>query len=666
MKNNKLGGLLEPSLGLYLACMILFALASALFSVPLAVLEGVIVVILHLYLRRSRSMRKREMLRYIESVTTNMDAASRDTMLNSPLPMVIFYPDTDEVVWSNERFLQLTDGREHLFDTKLSTLVPGFDHRWLLEGKSLCPGEVKLDDRRFLVYGSLVHSEERRGPSPMLATTYWVEITPYVRVKEAFFASRPVLAILLVDNYEDAMKNTDEAARTALRSEINQRLAAWVQPTGGLFLRYDRDRYLFLFEERCLKHFQETKFDVLDAVHDIPAPGAVPPTLSIGIGKDAPGFRELFEYASLSIEMALSRGGDQAVVKNKDTFEFYGGRSKEMEKRTKVKSRVMANALGELIADSSHVFVMGHRFPDLDCIGACAGVCAIARKRGRWARIIQETGNNPAAEMTEKLARVPEYKDVFLTAQEAIVLADPRTLLVVVDTNRPEQVISRDLLECCSRVAVIDHHRRAASYISNAALNFHEPYASSACELVTELLQYILEPADLLKIEAEAILAGIVLDTKNFTMRTGTRTFEAAAFLRRSGADTGDVKKLFQSDLEGVVSRYDIIRHAKMCHGSIAVAAVDHTVGRVTAAQAADELLNIIGIDGSFGLVPDADGARTISSARSSGDVNVQVVLEKLGGGGNAAASGAQVPSPDVQAVLQQLLRAIDQYFEEE
>ena len=468
------------------------------------------------------------------------------------------------------------------------------------------------------------------------------------------------------DNYEDAMKNTDEAARAALRSEIDKRLSAWVHPTGGLFIRYDRDRYLFLFEERYLKGFQEAKFDILDAIHDIPAAGAVPATLSIGVGKDAPGFQELFEYASLSIEMALSRGGDQAVVKNKFNFEFYGGRNKEMEKRTKVKSRVMANALAELIADSSYVFVMGHKFPDLDCIGACAGVCAIARKKGVPVRIIKEGGNNPAADMAEKLAQVPEYKEAFLSPQDAMVLADPRTLLVVVDTNRPEQVLSQDLLECCTRVAVIDHHRRAASYISNAALNFHEPYASSASELVTELLQYILEPTDLLKIEAEAVLAGIVLDTKNFTMRTGTRTFEAAAFLRRSGADTGDVKKLFQNDLAGVISRYDIIRNARMYHGDIAVTAVDHAVGRVTAAQAADELLNISGIDASFVLFPDADGERTIISARSMGNTNVQVVLEKLGGGGNAATAGAQVPDPDVNAVLQRLLRSIDQYFEED
>lgn len=664
MRNNRFFRLLEPSLGLYLLCLLLFAAASALFSVPLAILEGVVVVILYLYLCRSSSIRRKEMLRYIDSVTTNMDAASRDTMLNAPLPMVIFHPDTDEVIWSNDRFLQLTDEREHLFDTKLSSLVPGFDSRWLLEGKSECPGEVTLGDRRFLVFGSLVRSEQKRSRSTRLATTYWVEITDYSEVKAEFTASRPVVAVLLLDNYEDAVKNVDESARTTLLSEINKRLAAWVAPTGGLFLRYDRDRYLFVFEERYLKEFQESRFDVLDAIHDVPAPTNVPATLSIGVGRDAPGFKELLSYATLSIEMALSRGGDQAVVKNNFSFEFYGGRSKEIEKRTKVKSRVMANALGELLSDSSRVFIMGHKFPDLDCIGACAGVYAIARKRGVPARIIREPGNNPAAEMTEKLLQVSEYEDGFLSAQEAVIQADPRTLLVVVDTNRPEQVMSEDLLECCTRVAVIDHHRRAASYISNAALNFHEPYASSASELVAELLQYLLEPADLLKIEAEALLAGIVLDTKNFTMRTGTRTFEAAAFLRRSGADTSDVRKLFQNDLEGTIARYDIIQTARMYHHDIAVAAVDHTVGRVTAAQAADELLNISGIDASFVLFPDKD--RVIISARSMGDTNVQVVLERLGGGGNAATAGAQVANPSVEEVLQQLLRAIDQYFEED
>lgn len=663
-RKNKLSRILEPSLGLYLFCLVCFAAASAFFSLPLAVIEAILVVILWLYLRRSNDVRKREMLRYIESVTTNMDVASRDTMLNSPLPMVIFQPDTDEVIWSNDRFLQLTDEQDHLFDTKLSTAVPGFDARWLMEGKTECPHDIRIGDRRFRVFGNLVRTAEQRIKAGHLATSYWIDITDYANIQDEFFASQPVVATLYLDNFEDAAKNADEGARSGMLSGINKRLSQWVEPTGGLFSRYDRDRYLFIFEERYLPKFQEEKFSILDAVHEIQGPTGVQATMSIGVGKDAPSFHELFQYANLSMEMALSRGGDQAVIKNRFNFEFYGGRTKEMEKRTKVKSRVMANALGELIADSSHVFVMGHKFPDLDCMGATVGVCAIARKRGVKAHIIKESGENPATAMANKLLQLPEYKDSFLGTQDAMVLAGPRSLLVVVDTNRPEQVISQALLECCTRVAVIDHHRRASSYISNAALNFHEPYASSASELVTELLQYIMEPSDLLRMEAEAILAGIVLDTKNFTMRTGSRTFEAAAFLRRSGADTADVKKLFQNDLEGTVSRYDIIRNAQMYHADIAIAAVDHTVGRVTAAQAADELLNISGIDTSFVLFPD--GERVIISARSMGNTNVQVVLEKLGGGGNAATAGAQVPEQSVGEVLQELLRAIDQYFEDE
>lgn len=663
-RKNKLSRLLEPSLGLYLFCLVCFAAASAFFSPPLAVVEGLLVVILWLYLRRSRDIRKREMLRYIESVTTNMDVATRDTMLNSPLPMVIFHPDTDEVVWSNDRFLQLTDEGDHLFDTKLAAAVPSFDARWLMEGKTECPTDVHIGVRRFRVFGSLVRTDEKRGRTGQLATTYWVDVTDYANVRDEFLASQPVVAVLYLDNFEECAKNADETGRSHMYSEINRRLAHWVEPTGGLFSRYDRDRYLFLFEERFLPAFRETKFAILDTVREVVGPTGVQATLSIGVGVDAPNLRELFQYANLSIEMALSRGGDQTVIKNNVNFEFYGGRTKEMEKRTKVKSRVMANVLGELIADSSRVFIMGHKFPDLDCVGATVGVCAIARKRGVQYHILKEAGENPASVMTDKLLLVPEYKDSFVGIQDALALADTRSLLVVVDTNRPGQVLSEDLLECCTRVAVIDHHRRAASYIEGAVMNFHEPYASSASELVTELLQYIMEPADLLRIEAEAILSGIVLDTKNFTMRTGSRTFEAAAFLRRSGADTGDVKKLFQNDLNGTISRYDIIRNATMYHTDIAVAAVDHTVGRVTAAQAADELLNISGINTSFVLFPD--GERVILSARSMGDTNVQVVLEKLGGGGNAATAGAQVTGKSVSEVLQALLQAIDQYFEGE
>lgn len=658
--NRKISKLLQPSVQLYFVILILFALASALFSIPLAVLEAVVVLILGLYTRTSGHKRRREITKYIENITGNVDVATKDTMVNSPLPMVIFRPESDDIIWTNDRFLRLTGDREHLFDAKLSSVVPGFDTRWLLEGKNECPDHVSFCGRRFVVYGHLVRTGDKGGG--FLATTYWVDVTELCETRDKYLASRPVMAVLLLDNYEDLMKNLTENERSAIYSEINARLDAWVADTHGMLRRVERDRYYYIFEEQYLARFIEKKFDILDTIRQVSNPSGIAATFSIGVGKDGGSFQELMQFANLSIEMALSRGGDQAVVRNQFTFEFYGGRSKETEKRTKVKSRVMANALSALVADSSQVFIMGHKSPDNDCMGAAAGVCAIARKKGVPAHIIREAGSPPAKVLMDKLAHLEEYQDCFLSAQEALLLADNRSLVVVVDTNRPEQVQSLDLVQSCNRVAVIDHHRRAATYIEGAALNYHEPYTSSASELVTELLQYIADPTDLTRAEAEALLAGIVLDTKNFTMRTGGRTFEAAAFLRRAGADTAEVKKLFQNDLEGTIAKYAIIQNAKLYREKIAIAVVDHTVGRIVAAQAADELLNIIGIDTSFVLYPD--GERVIISARSMGDTNVQVILEKLGGGGNAAAAGGQISGKSLSQVATELTQAIDQYLE--
>ena len=658
--NRKISKLLQPSVQLYFVILILFALASALFSIPLAVLEAVVVLILGLYTRTSGHKRRREITKYIENITGNVDVATKDTMVNSPLPMVIFRPESDDIIWTNDRSLRLTGDREHLFDAKLSSVVPGFDTRWLLEGKNECPDHVSFCGRRFVVYGHLVRTGDKGGG--FLATTYWVDVTELCETRDKYLASRPVMAVLLLDNYEDLMKNLTENERSAIYSEINARLDAWVADTHGMLRRVERDRYYYIFEEQYLARFIEKKFDILDTIRQVSNPSGIAATFSIGVGKDGGSFQELMQFANLSIEMALSRGGDQAVVRNQFTFEFYGGRSKETEKRTKVKSRVMANALSALVADSSQVFIMGHKSPDNDCMGAAAGVCAIARKKGVPAHIIREAGSPPAKVLMDKLAHLEEYQDCFLSAQEALLLADNRSLVVVVDTNRPEQVQSLDLVQSCNRVAVIDHHRRAATYIEGAALNYHEPYASSASELVTELLQYIADPTDLTRAEAEALLAGIVLDTKNFTMRTGGRTFEAAAFLRRAGADTAEVKKLFQNDLEGTIAKYAIIQNAKLYREKIAIAVVDHTVGRIVAAQAADELLNIIGIDTSFVLYPD--GERVIISARSMGDTNVQVILEKLGGGGNAAAAGGQISGKSLSQVATELTQAIDQYLE--
>lgn len=663
MSNKKLSRLLEPNLKFYFAVMLLFAVAAIPVNWQLALAEGTLTVLLYFYFRRSNQKRRQGVLQYIDSVTGSVDTASKSTLINSPLPTLVFRPDTGEIIWSNESFLQLAGVREHLFEMRLSEAVPDFQVQWLLSGKQESPERVELNNHRFRVYGSLVRSRNRTGVQSLVATTYWVETTEADHLREVYEASRPVAAILMLDNYEDLMKACEDTQRSAVLAQIDEKLQTWANAGQGILLKTDRNHYLFLFEEQYFQHFVDEKFSILDTVRAIRVAENIHPTLSIGIGKDSPSIPELYKNAKLSLEMALSRGGDQAVVRNQVDFAFYGGRTKATEKRTKVKSRVMANAFRELIADAGEVYIMGHSFADMDAVGAAAGICCAARKRGKQARIVIDREHTAAETLIARLDALPEYSGVFLTPAEAFLQMRADTLLVVVDTNRPDMVENPQLLESCNRVAVIDHHRRAATYIENAAFNFHEPYASSASELVTELLQYLVEPTDLLREEAGALLAGIVLDTKHFTQRTGGRTFEAAAFLRRSGADTAEVQRLFQGDLKDMVTKYDIIRRAEMYRSNIAVSVVEEPgVDRVAAAQAADDLLTLKGVQASF-VVYAAEGA-VLMSARSLGEINVQVILEALGGGGNSTTAGARIEDTDPESVRQQLIGVLDAYFE--
>lgn len=663
MSNKKLSRLLEPNLKFYFAVMLLFAVAAIPVNWQLALAEGTLTVLLYFYFRQSNQKRRQGVLQYIDSVTGSVDTASKSTLINSPLPTLVFRPDTGEIIWSNESFLQLAGVREHLFEMRLSEAVPDFQVQWLLSGKQESPERVELNNHRFRVYGSLVRSRNRTGVQSLVATTYWVETTEADHLREVYEASRPVAAILMLDNYEDLMKACEDTQRSAVLAQIDEKLQTWANAGQGILLKTDRNHYLFLFEEQYFQHFVDEKFSILDTVRAIRVAENIHPTLSIGIGKDSPSIPELYKNAKLSLEMALSRGGDQAVVRNQVDFAFYGGRTKATEKRTKVKSRVMANAFRELIADAGEVYIMGHSFADMDAVGAAAGICCAARKRGKQARIVIDREHTAAETLVARLDALPEYSGVFLAPAEAFLQMRADTLLVVVDTNRPDMVENPQLLESCNRVAVIDHHRRAATYIENAAFNFHEPYASSASELVTELLQYLVEPTDLLREEAGALLAGIVLDTRHFTQRTGGRTFEAAAFLRRSGADTAEVQRLFQGDLKDMVTKYDIIRRAEMYRSNIAVSVVEEPgVDRVAAAQAADDLLTLKGIQASF-VIYAAEGA-VLMSARSLGEINVQVILEALGGGGNSTTAGARIEDTDPESVRQQLIGVLDAYFE--
>ncbi len=655
----------RPSMRLYFCVLVFFAILTLTFRHwELGAIELLAALLLLFYSRFAHSRQERQVLEYLGASVRHSDDGRTDTILSMPLPLVVFNLKDGTVLWGNDGFLEITGERKHLFEITLADMVPNLGMKWLTEGHSEAPEPVVIEGRKYRVYGNTFSVENSAVSGNAWGMTYFVDVTEYERISAEYAASRPVVSVIMLDNYDELIKNLTETTKSAILAQIDHRISEWTASSGGYLCRYDRDRYIYIFEERYLQGYMDGHFSLLDSVRSLQSPNGIAATVSIGIGRSAKNLEEAYQFAMLGIEMALSRGGDQAVIKTPLNFDFYGGKTVAVERRTKVKSRVMASALGELIGDASNILVMGHRFSDLDSIGAAAGVCCIARKMEKTARIVVNKDTTVALQLIERLQRLPEYADTFIGEQEAVIMADGRTLLIVVDTNRPDQTESEDLLISCNKIAVIDHHRRAADYIANAALNFHEPYASSASELVTELMQYLVETADIRKTEAEAVLAGIVLDTKNFTMRTGSRTFEAAAFLRRCSADTTEVKKLLQNDLPSTVARFAIVEKAVEYRPGIALVESTEHQDRIIAAQAADELVNISGIEASFVIYQTEETVNI--SARSIGDVNVQVILEKLGGGGNRSGAGAQIRDMTVAEVMEALKKAIDEYLSSE
>jgi c-di-AMP phosphodiesterase-like protein len=653
--------MVSPGNQMFFLLLIAFAGATAYFSIPAAAIEGALIVVAALIYRRQIIRRRRDIVRYIDHLAANIDAAGKDSVTHCPLPMFILNMETGELIWANDLFLAAAGLRERFFSHRLSDILPGFDLKWL--GRSGGTADAVLRNRNYAVYGNLIRQPHGRDKREMLATLYFIDVTELVNLRREHRLSRPVMSVIMIDNYDECMNNLNESQKSAILAAADEKITAWALLADGLLRKYDRDKYLFIFEERKMAGMIEQRFSLLDDMRTVTGPTGFQVTLSIGIGRDGETALECFSFAQLAIDMALSRGGDQAVVKNRVTFEFFGGRSKEVEKRTKVKSRIIATSLSRIIADSSSVFVMGHAYSDIDSLGAAAGVACIARKCGKRAYIVVDEKKTMAAALLERLRTQEAYAGAFIDEQAALLYSDNKSLLVIVDCNRPEIVESGDLLRSMNRVAVIDHHRRAANYIENAILVMHEPYASSASELVCELTQYLCQPGDLLRCEAEAMMAGIVLDTKGFTIHTGMRTFEAAAFLRGAGADPVEIKRLFQNDMQSSMERYEIIANARVVRASIAVAAVDREVDRVVAAQAADEMLSIIGIDASFVLFRTATGADI--SGRSLDRISVQMILEKLGGGGHQTIAGAQLKDTAVPKALEMLIQAIDRYCEE-
>ena len=644
--------------------MAAFAAVTWFFNDKLAYAEAGVVAALIVYAVIRNRTRQRELQAFVESVTYNAESATNNTLIHFPLPMAVFRLGDSGVVWANQPFWDMCGRSGPAFDARLDELVPDFSGKWLMEGKNRMADLVEIGEKKFQVNGNMVRAGQSEETYEFMGITYWVDVTEYDRVREEYYNSRPVVMIILVDNYDEMMKPLTDRQRTELLGLLDGAVEKWCEGKGGILRRTDRDRYMFIFEKRYLDEITRERFTLVESIHSLVSPTGIHATVSIGAGLDGAGYEEDYSFAALAEDMALSRGGDQAVVKNRYNFEFFGGRGTEVETRTKVRSRVTANSLSRLIGDASQVFVMSHKYADNDSVGSAVGIACIARKLGRDVKIVVGE-NSPAQALVEMISAEEKYAGVFINPQEAILRADSSTLLVVVDTNRPEQVENDTLLTACaSRLAVIDHHRRAATYIQNPTLSLYEPKASSACELVTEMMQELVEPSDILPAEADAVLAGIVLDTKNFTIRTVDRTFDAAAFLERAGADTSRVRELYKNGLEETLARYDLIRQAKV-HRGIALVAARETQSRVLAAQTADELLNISGVEASAVLYPMEGGGVAIS-ARSVGKVNVQVLLEQLGGGGNKSAAGAQIPDIDLREAFNRLCAAIDKYMDTE
>lgn len=636
-------------------CCLAITLAALFFNLRLFyVCLGVTVACAALLIYLMRRIKKD-----INSLLTKMGQAlttvQRETMQTFPIPVFVC-GEQGEIIWCNELAQSSVLEHEETYGRSIYTILTGADiTRRCPEGGY----EVDYKGRHFTAY--VTHASAENDP---LYIVYFFENTELKRYAREYFETRPSIMLLLVDNYEELQQNMKDNERTRVMGQIEYTISKAVTESGGLLLKTERDRFTVIIEERNLRGIISSRFPILEQVRAIETENKMVATLSIGVGRDAADLEESERYARQALDMALGRGGDQAAVRGASGYEFFGGVSSGTEKRTKVKTRIVATALAELISGSDNVLVMGHRAADLDCFGACVGVMRAARLMGKEAYIVIRRDKCLVRQEYDKLLE-NGFDGMLLEPEDAELLVTRKTLLVICDTHVRNILESTQIFDACRSVVVIDHHRKMVSHIDNAVIFYHEPYASSASEMVTELVQYFGDKLRLGRLEAEALLAGIMLDTKNFVIKTGVRTFEAAAYLRRIGADTVEVRKLFSSTMEAYQRKAMLVAHAKVYRGCAIAVSPDHDAPdiQVTAAQAADELLNISGVQASF-LVFGLNGGMSFS-ARSMGQVNVQIIMEKLGGGGHHTMAGAQLAGIDGDKAYELLIAAIDSYFEE-
>ena len=625
-----------------------------------------IIVVYTIY---TNQRRKTELSEQLKDLTLDVNNTAKTTLINSPFPLVMLETNGN-IIWKSEKFTQEFNENnvENMLDEILRSVKTTIENSENKE-KGNINLETKIEGKDYSILGSYVKSKKSHKKEQEYTTIlYFIDDTDIKKLEQKEKDEDICVGIIMIDNYEEISQRISAEVRPLITTQVEKIIYDWANKYNALMIKSDRDTFYCIIEKQGIEQAKQDKMSILDDIKnidlkEIDASDIIQPTLSVAFSDDGETFVEKNTSTRAVIDIALGRGGDQAIVKTEAKFEFFGGRTQEIEKRTKVKARMISHALKELIQESDNVIIMGHSHGDMDSIGSSMGLYRLTKTLGKEAKVVNEIAGIGLDKFIETAKKEEEYTDCFVTAEEAKNFIKPNSLLIVVDTNKKNYVESQELLEMIPRVVVIDHHRRSTDYIENAVLTFHEVYASSASELVTEILEYSQVEIELTTLEIEALYAGIMLDTKNFTFKTGVRTFEAAAYLRKCGVDIIKVKKWFQSDLETYQAISNIVSKSEIINESIAISIYDKDDenANIIAAKAADELLTIGGITASFVL--GKTGEKVYISGRSIGDINVQIILEKLGGGGHITLAGAQLENISLEDAKQELINRINEYF---
>lgn len=647
---------------IYLVIIALLFILICTYDIKWVIPSIVLYILIILYTMWSNTKKKTEIETHIEEVAWGMNSTVRNTLNKSSIPLLVIETDGD-VIFRNPKF------NKEFKDVDVITYVDSLIKEIKLEiennnDKKEITKQISIENKVYKVMCEYTISKKRdkRKQKEYVLTLNFIDETKYNELFDKYINEKLCIGIAVIDNYEEIIQKLSPEEKTAVLAKIEKTMFDWASTSGGVVIKNERDTYIYLFEQKYLAEIEKNKINILDLVKEIDT--KVPITLSISISNEENSYYERYKSALDGIDLVLGRGGDQCIVRKEGKYKFYGGKSLEVEKRTRVKARIVAHTIESMIEDSKQVIIMGHQNADIDSLGSSMGMYRLAVTMEKPAYIVATDLGMNLGKFVDTLKET-EYEEAIIDKKEALNIIDKDTLLIVVDTHKKTFVQVPELLTKTDKIVVIDHHRKGPDFIDNASLTFQEVYASSAAELVTEILQYVERKVELTPIEIESLYGGIMVDTKNFTFKTGVRTFEAAAYLRKFGVDIIKVKKWFQADLESYNVIADIVKKADMVSDSIAISIYDEVSkdANTICAKAADELLTISNITASF--VIGNTGENICISGRSIGDINVQIILEKMGGGGHITLAGAQLTGITLEEAKTELINRINEYFSE-